>query len=361
MSKKILVSTGEPSGEFHGKNLIREIINLSPDHEIFFVGSQDLGVPNTQLVYKWETKRAVTGTITLSDTWEHLKRLRSLLDFIKKNEIKNLVLVDYPGFHLLLLNFLEKEKVKVFYFIPPQVWAWGEWRASLILRHDPILFVIFPWEFNLYKKLGYREIFYVGNPWAYLYREKFKKLWNPADNIISFLPGSRPSQIKRNMRIYKTIKDKLRLLGYEKFYLSLPNEEKLGSFDDFEIKKAPIHEWVWNSNFVVSNIGTINLELAFMGVPFVVVLSVEQLTYFLAKRLSKVKWGSLVNITFGKEVVKEFIGSSLNIAEIVNYIDNMLRSNFSLNELSLNLLKIWDFYEVKNTYKITALKILEFI
>jgi lipid-A-disaccharide synthase len=61
------------------------------------------------------------------------------------------------------------------------------------------------------------------------------------------------------------------------------------------------------SEVVLLASGTVTLEAAIVGVPMVVAYWVPRLTYFLARRLVKVPFISLVNLIAEEELVKELL------------------------------------------------------
>ena len=60
-------------------------------------------------------------------------------------------------------------------------------------------------------------------------------------------------------------------------------------------------------NAVMAASGTVSLELAILDVPMVISYRVSPLTYFLGRRLIKVRYASLVNLVAGREVVPELL------------------------------------------------------
>ncbi len=75
------------------------------------------------------------------------------------------MLIDYPGFNLRLARALRRElpKLKIIYYISPQVWAWNRRRIPQMAKYLDLMLCIFPFEAELYNQSGLRTIF-VGHP-----------------------------------------------------------------------------------------------------------------------------------------------------------------------------------------------------
>lgn len=60
------------------------------------------------------------------------RKANEYIDFIKKENIKKVILVDYGGFNLKFLELLKQEieDIEVYYYIPPKLWIWGEKRIK---------------------------------------------------------------------------------------------------------------------------------------------------------------------------------------------------------------------------------------
>jgi lipid-A-disaccharide synthase len=71
------------------------------------------------------------------------------------------------------------------------------------------------------------------------------------------------------------------------------------------------------SDFAVIASGTATLQAVLLGVPLVVIYKVFPLTFWLGKRIVKVRFASLVNILSGREVVKELLQKEASVPNIL--------------------------------------------
>ncbi|MGL5057384.1 MAG: lipid-A-disaccharide synthase, partial [Fusobacteriaceae bacterium] len=155
MKNKIFISTGEVSGDLHASYLVKKILQEDEKTEFYGVVGKH-GIEAGVIPVETIDSIAVMGFIEGLKKYSYLKgKARDYVDFIKKERVNKVILVDYGGFNLRFLEMLKKEapKVEVFYYIPPKLWIWGEKRIEKLKLADHII-VIFPWEIDFYKKHG---------------------------------------------------------------------------------------------------------------------------------------------------------------------------------------------------------------
>ena len=106
-----------------------------------------------------------------------------------------LILIDYPSFNLRMAAYCREHlpHTRIFYYIPPKVWAWKKWRVHKIAKLSDAIFGIFPFEPAFYQRYGYRCT-YVGNPCVAEIGPA--PLPDAPRSGIAILPGSRPGEIK---------------------------------------------------------------------------------------------------------------------------------------------------------------------
>ena len=303
---KFFVSTGEASGDLHLSYLVKSVKARYKD--VDFVGvagekSQKEGVEILQDI----NELAIMGFTEVLKKYKFLKqKAYEYLQYIKDNQIKNVILVDYGGFNVKFLELLKNEikDIKVFYYIPPKAWIWGEKRVEKLRLADYIM-VIFPWEVDFYKKHNINAI-YFGNPFTDFY----KKVERTGDKIL-LLPGSRRQEIKAMLPVFEEIIDDLK---DDKFILKLNSEqdlvytENLKKYTNLEIiidKK--LKDIVSDCKLSVATSGTITLELALLGLPSIVVYKTTFINYLIGKYILKIGYISLPNLVLNDEIFPELI------------------------------------------------------
>jgi len=210
--KKIFIITGEYSGDIHASNVVKSLRALGCDLEIEGIGGVNLAKTGIKLFSNHEKMSSVG--ISAKILWNHFKLGKSLVDYLVKDYKPDLVLlIDYGAFNLSVAKFLHAAGIKVFYYIPPQVWASRKYRIKLIKKFVDKVLCIFPFEKPLYAQYGI-DTHYCGHPLvsqlplAANRREFFKKHGLDSDKkLVSVFPGSREFELKNLMEIFiKSVK-----------------------------------------------------------------------------------------------------------------------------------------------------------
>lgn len=331
MKNKIFISTGEVSGDLHCSYLVKKILQEDEKVEFFGVVGKhgiEAGVTPVETI----ESIAVMGFIEGLKKYSYLKeKAREYLDFIKKERIGKVILVDYGGFNLRFLEMLKKEapKVEVFYYIPPKLWIWGEKRIEKLKLADHIV-VIFPWEINFYKKHEVEAV-YFGNPLS----EKYPKVKRVGKKVL-LLPGSRKQEIEK---IIPVMIEVIKALPKEEFILKLANKDHQNwiKFDLSELKNLEINwelslgEAVKNSEMAIATSGTVTLELALLGIPTIVVYKTSKINEWIAKYVLKVGYVSLPNLTLNREVFPELLQEKCNRKKIIETIEKLKTNQDKVN------------------------------
>ncbi|MEO0295105.1 MAG: lipid-A-disaccharide synthase [candidate division WOR-3 bacterium] len=331
---KILFVAGEISGDKNASYLIEKILEKRKDIEIFAYGGKEMEKKGAVLI-KDITEKAVVGfteAIGIVGFFKNL--LKEIIYFVIKNDIKKIVLVDFPGFNLILAKHLKKIKREVFYYIPPQVWAWGSWRIRDLRRYTDRVLSTFPFEADFLRKKGV-PAFFVGTPIA----ERIN--WNlNKEKWIIFLPGSRKKEIKRHIIDMIKIRDYIEedFKDY-KFLISIiyPEKEILEKIKNkFEVIDKDPTPYIEKSKFAITVSGTASLECALAGTPMVVIYKVSELTYYLARILTKVPYVSLVNIISGKKIIPEYI-QHIKLKDIRDFLVSLSQDEKKLERILCEL------------------------
>lgn len=323
---KIFVSTGEVSGDLHLSYLVKEARNLDKNVEFVGVAGRHSKAEGVEIIQDIN-ELAIMGFTEVLKKYKFLKeKAKEYIEYIKKENIKKVIMVDYGGFNLKFLELLKKEivDIEVFYYIPPKLWIWGENRIEKLRLADHIM-VIFPWEVNFYKKHDV-DVLYYGNPFT----ERYKFLERDGDKIL-LLPGSRKQEIKSLIpELLKIVKNNID----KKFLLKLSSKEHLiwikedlVQYKNLEVKyEIPLEEAVKKSKIAIAASGTVTLELALLGIPTIVIYKTSVINYFIAKYILNVGFVSLPNLTLNEEVFPELLQDKCNAKEIQKNIENLLEN-----------------------------------
>jgi lipid-A-disaccharide synthase len=260
-----------------------------------------------------------------------------------------IILIDYPGFNLRIAKWAKQQKIKVIYYISPQVWAWKENRVKMMKECIDKMLVILPFEKEYYKNKWNWEVEYVGHPLVEVIENQKSKVKsnNPSDNIdsiqltsqniIALLPGSRKQEIAVKLPIMlEAVKS---FPGYEFVIAQAPSldESFYKTFTDpypnVSSVKNKTYDLLLKSKAALVTSGTATLETALFGVPEVVCYKGSQVSYQIAKRLIKVKYISLVNLIMDKLVVHELIQNELTPANLEKELKELLTDPIRIGQL----------------------------
>lgn len=325
---KYFISTGEVSGEMHAAYIVQEIKKNNENIEIYASGGEKLRKAGAEIVEDIENIAVMGLTEVVGKIYYLKKKADEYINMINEKKIENVILVDYGGFNLYFLKRLKKEtpKVKVFYYIPPKLWAWGKGRLKSLKLADSII-VIFPWEREFYKKNNVDAV-YFGNPLV----DVIKKIEKSGNNIL-MLPGSRNNEIKSLMPIFVSLADKN---PDKKFLIKCATEKQRETIRKYIINNKNIsimdrgitlQAAAELSKAAVAASGTVTLELALLGIPTVVCYKFSVVTEFIAKIFLKIKYISLPNIILDKPLFAELLQKNLSLENLQIEIDKALEIN----------------------------------
>jgi lipid-A-disaccharide synthase len=277
------------------------------------------------------------------------------------------ILVDYPGFNLRMAKFLHKQKIKTFYYISPQVWAWHKSRIKSIKKYVDEIFVILPFEKEFYAKYQ-TNVHYWGHPlWDEIKNiapaNDFKTK-NDLDKrmIIAILPGSRKQEIQRMLPTMLEVSSKIKdyqfvVAGVEhhrQLYASLTKHFKV------KIVFHQTYDLLANSYAAMVTSGTATLETALFNVPEVVCYKGNYISYCIAKNLIKgINFISLVNLIADKEVVKELIQQKMNPETLQHELQLILGETSQRQQMLKNYHTIQQLLGDGNTSKQIAKQMYE--
>jgi lipid-A-disaccharide synthase len=333
---KLFLIAGEASGDLHGSNLIKALKQKNPAIELAFWGGDLMEKESNIKPLKHYKELAFMGFIevikNLGKIFENFKICKQHISEFKPDAI---VLIDYPGFNLRIAKWAKSQNIKVYYYISPKVWAWKENRVHKIVKYVDTLFTIFPFETEFFKKYNY-SVEYVGNPLIDAIqnhkKEQNKKLSFKFKNnlsekpIIALLPGSRRQEVSTKLPVM--LNSTKNLDEYQFIIAGAPSLE-LEFYKPFiENKDATIlfgqtYDILENAEAALVTSGTATLETALFRVPQVVCYIASPISYAIAKRLIKIKFISLVNLIFDKEVVRELIQHECNPSLIREELDKL--------------------------------------
>jgi lipid-A-disaccharide synthase len=207
------------------------------------------------------------------------------------------------------------------------VWAWKKNRVKKVEAYCDVLASIFPFENQFYNKSVY-----VGNPLL----DEITTFKDPKIeyNSVAFLPGSRKSEIKKLMPIFRELAkkiDKKKTLIIPNFFKDDDIKKIYGDINEFTISRN-LQETLSQSDFAFVCSGTATLEAAIIGTPFVLAYKAKKIDYFIGRQFVKLSHVGLANIIMdfeGKsEVHQEFLQDEVTVENLFEAYQDFDKDNF---------------------------------
>lgn len=332
--KKIFIIAGDKSGDTYGGILAHELRHRCHSIEIYSCGGQKLAAHSKQIANLVD--HAVTGLVeVLASLPRILKTFNHIVAEIHRIKPNLIVLIDFPDFNLRLAKKLHTA-FPIFYYISPQVWAWRQKRIEHIRRYVKIITVIFPFEKEFYKTHGI-DALYFGHPLL----DIVKKQHPMQQKIITLMPGSRKNEIEKHLPIMLAAASIIqKTLPDYTFRILRPTNIPKNLYKDIDNTTGIInHSYraIEESAFIICSSGTTTVELAILGIPFVLMYKVNALTWFLAKHLVSVKFAGMVNILAGKEIAKEFLQDAASPEAIASAAIDLLQNPVAYQRMKTDL------------------------
>ena len=361
------IIAGEASGDLHGSNLMKGILAEDPQAEIRFWGgdcmqsvwatAESSASEGCGLVRHYK-EGAVMGFV---EVLAKAGKLLGNVSFCKK-DILNwqpdvVILIDYPGFNFKIAEFAHKAGFKVFYYIAPKVWASREGRIKKLKAYVDKLFIVFPFEKTYFDAKGI-EYVYKGNPLVDAVdnskamlesRKDFLKRAGLEDRPhIAMLAGSRKGEISTMMPVLTEFAAKMHALADYSEYQFLIAGAPSRTMEDYcawlteenskyiKVLFGETQSIIRHAEAGVINSGTASLETALFGTPQVVGYIINPVTYWIAKKIVKIKYISLGNLIVDRLAFKECIQDDCNstalVEEIRDLIENQSRRSKMLSD-----------------------------
>jgi lipid-A-disaccharide synthase len=317
---QIFVSAGEPSGDLHGANLVAELKYRLPGLNVAGFGGPRMQAAGAELLYPL-TELAVMGVGGIAKHLQTFLHLGSMAEqFFRNHRPKALILIDYPGFHWHLARRAHRYGVPVYYFVPPQLWAWASYRVKRIRKHFTAVLTALPFEETWYAERGVRT-HYIGHPFFdevlhqkldadFMTLEKAKP-----GTVVALLPGSRTQEVEMNGPVMVNVAKRIHAAKPDVRFLVAAFKPKHAEMMrklldganlpiDIDVGRTP--EIIELAKVCCAVSGSVSLELLARRKPTVISYRASWLFNTLAHTLVKLRWFTLVNLLADEELYPEF-------------------------------------------------------
>jgi lipid-A-disaccharide synthase len=316
---KIFFSVGEPSGDLHGANLIRELHQDHPEWQMVGYGGPRMATAGCQL-HADLTQFAV---MWVAQVLLHIHRFLGLLRradrYFQRQRPDLVVLIDYPGFNWWIARRAKAHGIPVVYYGTPQLWAWASWRVKKIRRYVDHVLCKLPFEPKWFAQHGCQATF-VGHPYFdELHGQKLdakflRQLAYQDGPLVTILPGSRTQEIRSNMQTFLRAARKIRQQvpqvrfavavfkpAQENLVCEIIHDESTESgetplYDLMAVHVGRTPELIHAANCCMACSGSVSLELLFHAKPTVVLYHISRFAYLVQLIFRKVRYITLVNL-----------------------------------------------------------------
>jgi|688.fasta_scaffold08978_11 lipid-A-disaccharide synthase len=323
MGQRIFFSVGEPSGDLHASNLIQCMRRLDPSTRVRGFGGSKMIQAGLDLDFDL-TSMAVVGITEVLPKLREFFRIADIAEgCFRRGEVDGVVLVDFPGFNWHIAKRAKKYGLPVYYYLPPQLWAWGGWRIRKMRRYVDRVLCNLPFEQEWFEARGMSTTL-VGHPFFdeianHVMDAKFMAQWRNNNRLqVAVLPGSREHEVHRMWPMQLQI---LRQLAHEfpevEFLVAtLKDSHALWCRSQMTAsdQSLPIHifsgktsEILELSDCTLMKSGSVSLEVMARGKPAAVMYHVSNTTYAIGKTLVKCPYMSLPNLIAQAPLMAEFL------------------------------------------------------
>jgi lipid-A-disaccharide synthase len=350
-----MIIAGEASGDMHGAKLAQSIKKRASDAFLFGIGGKAMQAEGVRCIVDATTLSVVGITevfAKLPTIYQAVATVKKALHSLKPDLV---ILIDFPDFNFYVAGIAKKLKIPVLYYISPQIWAWRQNRVKKIKRLVDHMAVILPFEAAFYRE-HHVPVTFVGHP--LLDRivpmpSRPTSMTHSKAVTIGLLPGSREKEVSTLLPVMLEAATIIkRYLPSARFTVSCAESinddlvldiiDQYGSELGIEIVKGSIVEVFKQSRMLVAASGTVTLEAALYGIPTVIVYKVSPLSYWLGKRLIKVKYIGIVNLIVQKELLPELIQDHASPQTIADTVTTMINDPQRLGQIEEELLRIRD-------------------
>lgn len=351
---RILIITGEASGDLHGANLAKALQACDPQVSLAGIGGRAMEAAGVQSVGKMG-RFDVMGMVGPVALLAIIRRFFFMRRLFRSEPWDAVILIDNPGLNLRYAYFAKNAGLRVFYYIAPQIWAWGPWRMYWIKKRVDQVLVILPFEKPLYDSAGMPCTF-VGHPILDAVDKSYDRTalrarfgFSRDERVIALLPGSRAHEVQVLLPILIEAAEKLAQREPKtKFVLAQAStiEDNLlqsvlrQSALPVTLVKEQASEVMAVSDLVLVASGTATLQAAVVGTPMVLFYRTTAWEFWIASFFIRVKWIGLVNLVAGRSVVPELLQDEATGQRLYEEAIRILEDRSAYDEMKRDLAKV---------------------
>lgn len=318
----IFFSVGEPSGDLHGANLIRQLRSHRNNVRCVGYGGPRMAEAGCEL-HRDLTQLAVMWFLRVILNLHKFVALLIRADrYFRDEKPDAVVLIDYPGFNWWIARRAKAHRIPVFYYGVPQLWAWAGWRIKKMRRYVDHALCKLPFEEKWYRERGCNAT-YVGHPYfdELISRQldaKFVAKQQASElPLVTILPGSRTQEVRANLpwlllaadRVREQVPDvRFAIASFKSSQAEYARRMVAKSTFPIEVHVQRTPELIQCSACCMAVSGSVSLELLYHTKPTVILYQVSRIGFWAQKFVRKVRYITLVNLITAPELTPQEVG-----------------------------------------------------
>lgn len=320
---KIFFSVGEPSGDLHGANLIRELRRRHPGCECVGYGGPRMAAAGCELhedLTKFAVMWLLHALLNIHKFWNMASRADRYFRHHKPDAV---VLIDYPGFNWWIARRAKAHGIPVFYYGVPQLWAWAGWRVSKMRRFVDHVLCKLPFEEAWYRQRGCNATF-VGHPYFDQLRAEqldakfIGELKHGDGPLVAILPGSRTQEVKSNLEYFlkaaKLVRERVpnarfAIASFKESQADMARAALAGNDLPAVVHVKRTAEIIEAADCAMAVSGSVSLELLYHEKPTVILYYITRFAYFVQLFFRKVRYITLVNLLTATDLFPKKLAS----------------------------------------------------
>ncbi len=315
----VLFTAFEPSGDAHAAPVIAELKARDPNLIVYAWGGPLMEAAGATIISSTcdDGAMGLDGLKKISAVRSEIQKLKR---WITQHRVVVHVPVDSPAANFPICKHLKPKGVRIAHLVAPQLWAWGPWRIKKLRACTDCVMCLLPFEEQWFRTRQVPAKF-IGHPVinreldtdSIKIREKTMPQGSPR---LLILPGSRSSEVKRNLSLliqsFIEIADRNRGCAG----LIVAANERLARLIRSLIADIPVGLHIvigdidaaihW-ADLAITVSGTVSLDLTRQHRPMIGVYRTGFISWLGAKIMLRTPFRLLPNIIAGREIVPEFV------------------------------------------------------
>ncbi|MHA3978620.1 lipid-A-disaccharide synthase [Halovulum sp. GXIMD14794] len=331
----LFIIAGEPSGDRLGAALMAGL-KAETDGQVRFsgIGGPLMEGEGLQSLFPMDRLSVMGLTEVLPRLPELLRLIRQTGDAVGQASPDALITIDSPDFCLRVAKRARAARpdLRTIHYVAPSVWAWRPGRADKMAKVIDHVLALLPFE-PPYMTAAGMSCDFVGHPVietppvtdaeAAAFRDAHGIAGDAP--LLCVLPGSRAGEVSRHGALFREVLDRLsaarpglraviptvstRAEAVRELFAGAPSDPVIldpSRLPGAEAETRKRYAFA-ASTAALAVSGTISLELAFARTPMIVAYRASPISAYLAKRLVKVRYASLVNILEDRAIIPEYL------------------------------------------------------